>query len=111
VKLALTVSDAFIETLQPPVPEQAPPHPEKPLPLLAVSIRVTDELRGKLAEQVPGQEIPAGLLVTVPLPATLAVSVAVVAVELNVASTVWAEVTLTLHVLVPEQPLLHPAKA
>lgn len=112
MKLALTVSAALIETLQLPAPEQAPPQPVKPLPEPAVSVSVTEELSGKLAAQVPGQLIPAGLLVTVPVPATLAVKVAVVAVEVKVAFTVSLDETFTLHVLVPEQPPpLHPAKA
>jgi hypothetical protein len=112
VKFALTVSAALIKTLQPPVPEQAPPQPVKPLPVPAVSVSVTDELSGKVAEQVPGQLIPAGLLVTVPVPAILVVKVAVVAVEVKVAFTVSLEETFTLHVLVPEQPPpLQPAKA
>jgi hypothetical protein len=53
-------------------PEQAPLQPEKPedeLPGVAVS--VTWVPGAKVAEQVPGQLIPAGELVMVPEPAPL----------------------------------------
>jgi hypothetical protein len=74
-KLALTVMAALIVTLQLPVPEQAPPQPKKLLPVLAVSVRVTEVLAGKFAEQEEVEQlIPAGLLVTVPLPAMVTVS-------------------------------------
>ena len=58
-------------TEQLPVPLQAPPQPENVAPEFGVSVSVTAVPAGKLALQAPGQAIPAGLLVTVPLPVTL----------------------------------------
>jgi hypothetical protein len=56
-----------------PVPEQAPPYPSNRSPVVAVSvIRVFSLNR---AEQLPGQLIPPGLLVTLPGPVTVTVSV------------------------------------
>jgi hypothetical protein len=45
-------------------------------PEAAVAVSVTEVPEGKLAEQVVGQLIPAGLLATVPLPVTDTVSCA-----------------------------------
>jgi hypothetical protein len=67
LKLALTDLAAFIVTLQVPVPEQAPPQPVK-LPVLALAVSVTTVPLLKLEEQVEPQLIPAGALVTLPLP-------------------------------------------
>jgi hypothetical protein len=59
--------------------------PAVPTPQLHVTVvagavgappRVTDESRGNAAEHVPGQVIPEGELVTVPVPATTAVRAA-----------------------------------
>jgi len=47
---------------------------DAPVPMLA--LRVTVESRVKTPEQVPGQVIPLGELVTVPLPLTLTVKAA-----------------------------------
>jgi hypothetical protein len=41
VKLALTELAALIDTLQAPVPEQLPPHPEKVEPAAGVAVRFT----------------------------------------------------------------------
>lgn len=46
----------------------APDHPSKVLPDAAVAVSTTAVPLEKLAVQVPGQLIPAGLLVTVPVP-------------------------------------------
>ncbi len=43
-------------------------------PVPGVPVSTTEESRGKGAEQVPGHVIPAGELVTVPVPATTTVS-------------------------------------
>jgi hypothetical protein len=47
---------------------QAPDHPAKVSPELGVAVNTTAAPLEKLAVQVPGQLIPAGLLVTVPAP-------------------------------------------
>lgn len=46
----------------------APPHPANVEPLAGVSVRVTTAFCAKGPEQVEGQLMPAGLLVTVPEP-------------------------------------------
>lgn len=59
--------------VHPPVPD----HPVKVFPPLGEAVEVTTVPDVKLAEHVPGQEIPAGLLVTAPLPMTVTVRVKV----------------------------------
>ena len=56
------------------VPLQAPLKPEKLYPAAGVAVSVTLAPALKLAEQVLGQLIPAGWLLTVPLPETATVS-------------------------------------
>jgi hypothetical protein len=52
-------------------PLHAPPNPVKFEPEAAVAVSVTSVPEVKLAVQVDGQLIPAGLLVTLPLPASV----------------------------------------
>jgi len=52
-------------------PVQPPLHSPKTLLAAGVAVSVTCELSGKVAVQVVGQSIPAGVLVTVPEPAPL----------------------------------------
>ena len=59
--------------------------------------------------QLPGQLIPAGLLVIVPVPADGAVTVNAYEVVENFAPTVWALIILTLQLAVPEQAPVQPA--
>ena len=49
-------------------PVHAPDHPANVVPELAVAVNTTAAPLEKLAVQLPGQLIPAGLLVTVPAP-------------------------------------------
>ena len=70
-KVAITFSFAFIVTLQPPLPVQAPSHSRKFQPLAGVWLKLTVVPWLKGALQVPGQLIPAGELVTVPGPSSL----------------------------------------
>jgi hypothetical protein len=57
-------------------PLQAPPHPENAEPEdPAVAVRVTCVPAGKFAEQVEGQLIPDGELVTLPEPVPLVATV------------------------------------
>lgn len=56
------------------LPEHAPPNPEKLYPEAGDSDNVKLVPSLKLAVQVPGQSIPAGVLVTVPLPETATVT-------------------------------------
>ena len=68
VKVAVTAWVEVMETLQVPVPEQAPLQPAKVEPEFAAAVSVTSWPLLKLAEQTLGQFMPAGLLLTAPLP-------------------------------------------
>src|SRR5439155_25507079 len=68
-KVAMTARAALIVTLQVPVPVQLPLQPVKVAPAAGAGVRVTTVPVVRAVEQVAPQEIPAGLLVTVPLPA------------------------------------------
>jgi hypothetical protein len=66
----VTVVAALRVTVQEPVPEQLPPdQPEKVEPAAGVAVRVTTVPLVNEATHVEPQEIPAGALVTVPVPA------------------------------------------
>jgi len=74
--VAVTDLAADMATVQVPVPVQAPDQPEKLLPEAATACRVTLVPETNEAVQVDPQEIPAGVLLTVPepVPARLRVS-------------------------------------
>ena len=64
-----------IVTVQFVIPEQAPLHPVKAKPLEVEVVSATAAPLRKSATQGPaGQEIPAGALVTAPVPITVTVS-------------------------------------
>lgn len=65
---AVTLWLPVIVNTQLPVPEQAPLQPENVDPDEAVAASVTLVPGAKLLEHVPGHEMPAGLLVTLPDP-------------------------------------------
>jgi hypothetical protein len=67
-KVAVTELAAVRVTLQAALPVHAPLQPEKVLLVPGVSLSVTWLFCGKFAEHVVGQLIPAGVLVTVPVP-------------------------------------------
>jgi hypothetical protein len=87
MRLNVAVADAVVVRVQGPGPEQPPLHPEKlePAPAVGVSVAVVPLI--KFPEQVLLQLMPAGLLVTVPLPlpanTTETLKVAAVPVILN----------------------------
>ena len=69
MKVAVTVVAAETVTVQVPVPAQPPPlQPLKVEPAAGAAVRVTAVPLVKLAEQVAPQVMPAGALVTVPVP-------------------------------------------
>src|SRR3989442_27767 len=69
VNVAVTVVAALRVTVQVPVPEHPPPlQPLKVEPAAGVAVNVTAAPLAKLAEQVAPQLMPAGALVTGPLP-------------------------------------------
>jgi len=105
LKVAVTVVAAETVTVQAPVPEHPPPlQPVKVEPAAAVAVRVTAVPLVKLAEQVAPQVMPAGELVTVPLPVPAGVTVRVKLCRVKVAVTVVAAETVTTHDPAPEQP-------
>jgi len=76
VKFAVTSLPANVTVQVVLDPVQFPVQPPNPKLVAGVAVSVTCETPLKVAEQVPGQLIPGGLLVTVPEPgpATLTVS-------------------------------------
>ena len=76
MNVAVTVVSAVIGTVQVPVPEQSPPlQPVKVEPVKEEAVKVTEVL--KVNEQVPGQLMPFGALVTVPLPVPARMTVSI----------------------------------
>ncbi|MGA2373877.1 MAG: hypothetical protein ABSF72_00050 [Candidatus Sulfotelmatobacter sp.] len=67
-KVAVTEFAALNMMLQVALPVHPPLQPEKTSLAAGVSLSVTCVFCGKLAEHMPGQLIPGGLLVTVPAP-------------------------------------------
>src|SRR5450755_2440839 len=112
LNVAVTDFAALIVTLQVPVPVQAPLQPANVDPAATLAVSVTTVPLLKLALQVPGQLIPVGLLVTVPVlvPASETVSGNVVTDVLNVAVTDFAALIVTLQAPVPVHAPLQPAK-
>src|SRR5438876_6096701 len=75
-KVAVTVVAALSVTVHVPVPEQLPPlQPVKVEPAAGAAVKVTAVPLEYAAAQVAPQEIPAGLLVTVPVPAPVLLTV------------------------------------
>src|SRR5437867_6345751 len=69
-KVAVTVVAALSVTVHVPVPEQPPPlQPVKVEPTAGAAVKVTAVPVANAAAHVAPQEIPAGPLVTVPVPA------------------------------------------
>jgi hypothetical protein len=107
VNMAVTDSAALTVTTQLPVPLQAPLHPAKLQPAAGVSVSITVVPLSNVVEQVPGQAIPEGLLVTLPLPVIVTFKGKI---RLNVAVTDSAPLIVTTQLPVPMQAPPHPAK-
>jgi hypothetical protein len=74
--VAVGISSAFSDSAQvDAVPEQPSPRALNKFPVAGVSVRTIEVPDTKLAEQAPGQAIPAGELATEPLPVTATVNV------------------------------------
>src|ERR1700722_4639073 len=90
-------------TVQVPLPVQVPDHPEKVVPVEGTAVNTTLAPLVKSAVQVPGQSIPAGLLVTVPEPLPVLSTVSAIWVgagfAVNVALTLSAAFIETVHVV------------
>ena len=105
MNVAATDVAALIVTVQGPVPVQPPPlQPVKVEPAAGVAVKVTAVPLVKPVEQVVPHEMPAGALLTVPLPVPDCVTVSAKDDCTNVAVTDVAALTVTLHVPVPVQP-------
>ena len=92
-------------TVQVPVPVQPPPlQPVNVEPAAGVAVKVTAVPLANAAEQVAPQEMPAGALETVPVPAPAFVTVSVKGCRVNVAVTDVAALIVTVQVPVPVQP-------
>src|SRR5213594_469187 len=95
-----------------PVPEQPPPlHPVNVDPAAGVAVRVTTVPEVKEVEQVAGQEMPVGALVTVPVPAPAVLTVSANEDCMKVAVTVVAAFSVTAQVPVPEHAPPHEMPA
>jgi hypothetical protein len=104
-KVAVTAWAALMVTAQVPVPVQPPPlQPVNVEPAAGVAVRVTAVPLAKAAEQVAPQEMPAGALETVPVPAPAVVIASVKGCRAKVAVTAWAALMVTAQVPVPVQP-------
>jgi hypothetical protein len=106
LKVAVTERSAVIVSWHVPTPEHAPAHPAKVDPDSALAVSVTEAPSSNECEHVEAlvpQSIPAGLLVTTPLPLPVGLTVSV-RTAVKVAVTLAAETMLTMHVPVPEQP-------
>jgi hypothetical protein len=87
-----------------PVPLHPPPlQPRNSEPTSGIAVRVTTVPITKLAEQVVRQEIPSGLLVIMPLPLPVRITV-IEKILLKRAVTAVASTTVTVQVPPPEQP-------
>ena len=80
--VAVTLRAWVMLTVQVPVPEHDPLQPVKVEPVVGVAVRVTLVPVLNEALQVAPQEIPVGLLVTVPVPVPIP-TVATVSVKLD----------------------------
>src|SRR6266850_7627230 len=112
VNVAVTDVAAVTVTTQVPVPAQPPPlQPVNVEPAAGAAVRVTTVPLVKEVEQVAPQAMPAGALVTVPLPAPALVTVSAKDDCMKVAVTEAAAVIVTTQVPVPVQPPpLQPVK-
>ena len=104
-KLAVTSAAAPMVTLQAPVPVQAPLQPVKVEPVPGVAVNATTVPLVNEAAQVAPQEMPAGVLVTVPVPVPDLVTVSAKEDgKVNVAVTDVAALSVTVQALVPVHP-------
>src|SRR6185369_4402700 len=104
LKVAVAVLAASMVSRQLAVPEQAPLQPRKSEPAPGAAVRVTGVPPPKSALHVAPQLMPAGLLVTVPVPVPILVTVC----RMNVAVTDLAASTVTTQGPVPAQAPLQP---
>ncbi len=113
--VAVTAAEEVTRTVQGPVPEHAAPlQPANADPGLGVAVRVTEVPESNAAEQVRPQLMPAGALVTVPLPAPDKLTETLycgVGGGPKFATTDWSEFIVTEQAPVPLHAPPHPVKA
>ena len=109
LNVAVRDLDELIVTAQAAVPVHAPLQPANVEPEAGVSVIVTTVPLVKFAVHVPGQLIPEGLLVTVPVPFPARLTVRGKS-NLKLAVTDSDALKVTEHVPVPEQAPLQPVK-
>jgi hypothetical protein len=97
-----------MDKLHAPVPEHAPVQPPKAEPPAGTAVKTTLDPFAKFEEQVGPQLMPAGALVTCPLPLPIRETLTGDDVELNRAPTAWAEFNVIEQAPVPEHAPLHP---
>jgi hypothetical protein len=109
--VAVAAFGASIDTVQVPVPAHAPVQPMNVECRAGVGVSVTDVPSSNCALHVLPQLIPAGELVTVPLPAPARVTDTWCWIVVNVAVTDFAASIVTEQLPVPVHAPSHPAKA
>ena len=107
-KVAVMLPAAFIETVQVGMPAQPLFQPVKLEPAAGVAVKVTSVPLVNDAEQVAPQLMPAGALVTVPVPLPAFVTVSAKGCSANVAVTALAAFSVRVHAPVPAHAPLHP---
>ncbi len=90
LNVAVTCWSLFIPTIQFPVPLQAPDQPTKEEFESGVAVSVTVESWGNELVQLALQEMPDGLLVTVPVPVPDVIKLSIYVLE-KVADIVWLD--------------------
>jgi hypothetical protein len=109
-KVATTEAALSSVSVQGPVPVQAPDHPENVSPVPGVAVSVTTVPPLKVAVHVDPQLMPAGLLVTVPVPDPCLVTTSCTVAGLKAAVTETPAFITTLQEPVPVHAPDHPAK-
>lgn len=103
-----TVWFEVVGTWHRPVPEQAPVHPRNVDPWFGTAFSFTVVPLLKLALHIAPQSMPAGKLVTIPLPEPELFTESIKVFTLKMAATDCVESIVTWHVPVPEQAPPHP---
>jgi hypothetical protein len=109
-KVAVTAASAASVTVQRPVPVQAPDQPPKVDDPPGRAVKVTTLPSAKPALQVPGQEMPAGEEVMVPVPLPAAVTLSVRPPRVKVAVRLAVELMVMVQAPVPVQGPDQPVK-
>jgi hypothetical protein len=109
LKVAVTDWLSFMVRVQPPLPEQAPLQPRNPNPWSGVAVRLTEASIENAVEHVLPplpHVIPAGVLLTVPVPLPAVATFSWGCEKL--AETCWSEVIFKAQEPVPEHASPHP---